>query len=112
MHGLAGQDPAHVRPPLAIDGRMRITFLIGELMMNAMRRHPEYRSAFQRQSRASGQEILDPLRRLVAAMCKQSVVAHADAEAARNPPEKHRYEESFPTEEEECGDRPHMKKGH
>jgi hypothetical protein len=48
MHRLPGKNPAHVRPPFAIDGRMGITFLIGKLMMNAMRSYPENRSAFER----------------------------------------------------------------
>ena len=91
---------------------MRIAFLIGELMMNAVRSHPEDRPAFERQSRASGQEILDPLRSLVAAMREQPVVSHADAQASRNPPQKQSHEKRFPGEEKECGNRPHMKQGH
>src|SRR5208282_360274 len=111
-HGLSGQNPAHVRPPLAIDGRMRIAFLIGKLMMNAMRRHPEDRSAFESEGRTRGEEVFDPLRSLIAAMREQPVVGHADAQAPRNPPQEHRYKESFPGEEEECGNRPDVKQGH
>src|ERR1700733_6106400 len=112
MHGFASQNPAHVRPPLAVDGRMRVAFLIGILMMNAMRGHPEDWSAFKRQSCAGGEEILDPLRGPVAAMRQQAMVGHADAQASRNPPKKHGHEQSFPGEEEERDNCPDVKQGH
>src|SRR5205085_9326037 len=38
MHGAAGQDPSHVRPPFAVAGRVRIAMLVGVLVMNAMGR--------------------------------------------------------------------------
>src|ERR1700751_2457319 len=43
VHRLAHENPTHVRPPLAIDGRVRIAFLIEKLMMDAVRRDPENR---------------------------------------------------------------------
>src|SRR5271155_2833945 len=89
MHRLAHQNPAHVRPPLAVDWRMRIAFVIRKLMMNAVRRHPEYRPAFKRQRRAPGQKIFHPLRSLVSAMRQQPVIAHPDPEAARYPPQEY-----------------------
>src|SRR5579863_501589 len=92
MHGLPGQNPAHVRPPLAVDGRMRIAFVVGILMMNAMRGYPENRSAFKSQSCARSEDIFHPLRSSVTAMGEQPMVAHTDAQASRNPPQKHRYE--------------------
>ena len=36
MHGLAHQDPAHVRPPLTVKRSVRIAFLIRMLMMNSV----------------------------------------------------------------------------
>src|ERR1700683_2368900 len=60
MHGLAHQDPAHVSPPLAIDRGMRVAFVIRILVMNAMRGHPENRSAFKGERGANCEEILDP----------------------------------------------------
>src|SRR5579871_1171246 len=101
VHRLAHQNPSHVRPPLAVDRRVRVAILVGILMMNAVGRHPENRPALERQRGADSQEILDPLRSLVAAVREQAVVAHPDAEASRHPPEKHGYEESFPGEEKE-----------
>ena len=61
VHRFAGQDPAHVCPPLAVAGRMGIAFLIGVLMMDAMRGHPENRPTFKRQRGASGQRNTQPL---------------------------------------------------
>ena len=61
MQPLAGQDPAHVRPPGALARRVRIAFPVGLLMMDAMGRDPEDRPALERQRAAEGQEILDPL---------------------------------------------------
>ena len=91
---------------------MRIAFLIGELMMDAVRRHPENRPAFERERRANGQEILHPLRRLISAMREQPVITHADAQAARNPPQEHRDEQSLPGEKEERRYRAHVKRSH
>src|SRR5580704_2253631 len=82
MHGLAGQNPAHVRPPLALDGRVRIAFLIGILMMNAMCCHPEDWSAFESQGGACSEEIFHPLRSSVTAMGEQPMVAHTNAQAS------------------------------
>src|SRR5258708_36875693 len=99
MHGATGQDPSHVRPPLAVAGGVRIAVLVGKLMMNAMRGHPENRSALEGESGAPGQKIFHPLRRLVSAMRQQTVIAHANAEASGNPPQEHGDEERLPGKE-------------
>ena len=88
MHRFAHQDPAHVRPPFAVDWRVRIAFAIGELMMNPVRRYPENRAAFERQSRANRQKVLHPFRSLVSAVRQQPVITHANAEAPGNPPQE------------------------
>src|SRR5271165_48964 len=80
VHGDAAHDPAHVSPPSAFGRRVRVTLVIGKLVMNAVRGHPEDRAALERQGRADGHEIFDPLGCLVAAMSQQAVVAHSDAE--------------------------------
>jgi len=100
VHRLAHENPAHVRPPFSIDGRMRIAILVRILMMNAMRGHPENRPALKSKRGADGQEILDPLRRLIAAVREQAMIAHADAQAARNPPQEHGDKQRLPCEEE------------
>src|SRR5258708_26059063 len=103
VHRLAHQNPAHVRPPFAVDGRMRIAIFTRILMMNAVGSHPENGSALERQRSADRQEILDPLRSLVAAVCEQAMIAHADAQAARHPPQEHGDEQRLPCEEEKSG---------
>ena len=45
-------------------------------------------------------------------MSEQAVVTHADAQAARNPPEKQGDEEGFPGEEEESGNGAEMEQSH
>ena len=67
--------------------------------MDAVRSHPENRTAFESQRGADGQEIFNPLRSFVAAMREQAMVAHADAPAAGHPPQQQRYEQRFPCEE-------------
>ena len=88
VHGFARQNPAHVRPPGAVHGRMRIAFLIGKLMVNAVRGHPENRAAFESERRENGQDIFQPFGNFVSAMREQAVIAHADAQAGGDPPEK------------------------
>jgi hypothetical protein len=61
MHGFTSEDPAHVRPPFSVARGVRITLLVCELMMNAVRSHPENGSAFKTQRAAEGKKILDPL---------------------------------------------------
>jgi hypothetical protein len=43
---------------------------------------------------------------------EQSVIAHPDAQAACNPPQENRDQQSFPREKEECGHRAHVKHCH
>src|SRR5437879_4023803 len=100
MHGLPGQNPSHVRPPFAIDGRVGIALFVRMLMMNAVCGHPENWSAFQRQSCAHGQTIFHPLGRSVSAMGEQAVIAHTDAQTSRNPPKEHGNEQRLPGEKE------------
>src|ERR1700738_5015450 len=76
MHGLAGQDPAHVGPETAVMGRMRVSLSIRVPWMETMRGHPEYRAAFQGQRPANRQAIFDPLGGFVPPMRQQAVVSH------------------------------------
>src|SRR5262245_3631879 len=96
-----GDDPAHVRPEAAVAGRMRVTFHVSILVVDAVRRDPEKRSAFQRQCGADRQKIFNPLVRLESAVREQSVITHADAQAAGNPPQQEGYEECLPGKHEE-----------
>ena len=112
VHRLAREDPAHVRPPFAIDRRMGVALLVRKLMMNAVRRYPENRAALERQRGTPGEEIFHPLRRLISAMRQQPVIAHADAKAAGNPPKKNGYEERLPGKEKERRNGARMKQDH
>src|SRR6266700_3066239 len=100
----AGHDPAHVGPDAAVAGRMRVAFDVSILVMDAMRRYPEKRSAFQCQSGADGEEIFHPLRRLVTAVREQPVISHADTKASGNPPQYNSDRQRFPGEHEERND--------
>ena len=88
MHGFAAHDPAHVRPEAAVARAVRIAGLVGELMMHAVRGHPEDRPALERQRGAGGEEILKPLGALETAMRQQAVIAESDAETAGYPVKK------------------------
>src|SRR6266446_2204024 len=99
MHGSAGQDPSHVRPPFAVAGGMRVTVFVRKLVMNAMGRDPENRPTLERQRRAPGEEVFDPFWSLVSPMGQQPVIAHADAKAPGNPPQEHGNEECLPRKE-------------
>src|SRR5581483_5391083 len=104
MKALAHQDPSHVRPPLAVERRVWVAVFVRKLVMNAMSCNPENRPAFESESPANGQEIFHPLRSLVSAMSEQPVIAHANAEASRYPPEKKRDKQCFPGEEKQGDD--------
>ena len=107
MKALAHQDPSHVGPPLAVEGSVGVTFFIGKLMMYAVRGDPENRSTFEGKGCADGQEIFHPFWSFVSAMSEQAMVAHADAEAARNPPQEAGNEKCLPGKEEQrcnCAD--------
>src|SRR4029077_9089755 len=51
VHGLAHQNPAHMRPPLSISWGMRVAFLVRMLVVNSMCGHPENGAAFESKSR-------------------------------------------------------------
>ena len=93
-------------------GGMRVTLVIGKLVMNAVGGHPEDRSAFQGECAADGQEILQPLGRAVAAMREQAMIAHADTHVDGEYPERDETEESLPGKHEEGGHGEDMKGHH
>src|SRR5437763_16968798 len=101
-----------MRPPLAIYRRMRIARLVRILMVDAMRCHPKNRSTLKRQSCACGQDVFHPLGSFVAAMSKQPMIAHANAETSGHPPQKDRNQECFPGKEKQRRNRPEVKGNH
>jgi len=66
VHRLASYDPAHVCPQTAIARRVRIAFLVGILVMDAVCRNPGDGAALKSKRAAEGQEVLDPFWTLVA----------------------------------------------
>ena len=50
---LAEKNPARVRPPSALARRVRIAFLVAQLVMYAVRGNPEDRPALERQRGAN-----------------------------------------------------------
>src|SRR6266576_1742245 len=85
MHCLARQNPTHVRPQPPFARRVRITFPVGILVMDTMRRHPGDRPSLEGQGSAHSQEVFHPFRRLVASMREQPVIAHAYPKTSGNP---------------------------
>ena len=83
--GIANQDPTRMRPPLAIARRVRIAFLVRELVMLAMRGYPQQRPAFQSRHAADRQKVLKPLGSREGAMGEQPVKTDAESQARRHP---------------------------
>lgn len=100
----AKKDPTRMGPPLAIARRVRIAFLVGELMMLTMDGHPQERAAFQSRDAANREEVLKPFGCRVRAMGEQSVITNPESQAPCYPIQKERDEQRMPSEEEECHD--------
>ena len=81
-------------------------------MVDAVRGHPEDRPAFERERAAEGEEVFDPLVRLVAAVGQQPVIRHADAEASRDNVEHEGDGDGAVVDEEQGGDGADVKRGH
>ncbi len=56
----AGEDPAGVCPPGAVVRGVRVAFLVGVLMVDAMGGYPEDGSALEGEAAAGGDEVLEP----------------------------------------------------
>ncbi len=82
LHRVAPHQPTGMRPPPAVARRVRVTGLVGIVVMEAMRRDPKERTALQGESAADGEEVFEPPRRFVTAMGEEPVIAHTDAPAA------------------------------
>jgi len=82
-----------------------------KLMMDAVRGHPENRTAFERQRGAPGEKYSIHLGVFVAAVSQQAVIAHADAEASRNPPQEDGDEKCAPGEVKQRRDCAHVETG-
>jgi hypothetical protein len=104
VEGSAGEDPAGVGPPGAVLRSVRVAFLVGVLMMDAVGGNPEDWTAFEGKAAAHSDEVLDPPGGLIAAVGKQAMVGHADADVDGEEISDDEGGEIFPGEEEEGGD--------
>src|ERR1051326_4482025 len=107
--GFAEQNPAHVRPPRAVAGGMRIAGQVRMLMVQAVHCYPKDRSTFERQGAAKSEEVLDQDRHLVRTMRVQAVIANADSQPGGHTIRDDGRCEDSPTEHEQRGERSDMK---
>src|SRR5262245_7406230 len=112
MQTLAGQDPAGMGPPGALARRMRIAFVIGMLVMDAMRGYPENGPPFERERATPRQDVLDPFVRLISTVGKQPVITHTDAQHASDDVKNQRREDGASIDEEKCGESADVKARH
>ena len=112
VEGAAGDDPAGVGPPGAVLRGVRVAFVVGVLMMDAVGGDPEDGSAFKRHGAAGGDEVLQPLGNAIAAMGEQAVVGHADADVDGEEIHDAEDGEVLPGEEEERGDGADVEEAH
>ena len=108
----AGENPAGVSPPGAIVRSVWVAVVVRVLMMHAMGRDPEDRAAFKGHRAAGRHEVLDPLGGFVAAMCKQAMIGHADADVDGEEVHDDGDGEVLPGEEEERGDGADVEEAH
>src|SRR6185312_3929623 len=80
---------------------MRITLFIRVLMMNAVSRYPENRSALKRQGRTHRQKIFHPFRSLVPPVREQTMIAHSNTQTSGDPPQESCNEQCFPAKEKQ-----------
>src|SRR5271156_128635 len=79
------QDPTRMRPPLAIARGVRITFLVGVLVMFTMNGHPQQRAALDRRHAANRKKVFKPLGCREGAMGEQPVITDAESQAPGHP---------------------------
>src|SRR3954466_7773655 len=105
------EDPAGMRPPLALTRRMWITLVIAELVMHAMSSYPENRAAFKSHSGEDAHDVLDPLWGVITTVGQQAVITHADTYIDGKNVQNCHHGQPLPGEEEECRHCPDVKKG-
>src|SRR5678816_3625202 len=93
----SAENPAHMRPPLTLARSVRIfAHHLGMLVVNSVGYDPIDCSAFKREHPADGQEIFEPLRRFVAAMRQQAMVAHTHSDPTGYPSKTQSYRQCRP----------------
>ena len=112
MKSAAGENPAGVGPPGAVVRSVRVAFVVGVLMMDAVGSYPEDRAAFKGEAAAGADEVLDPLGSLVAAVREQAMIGDADADVDGEEIGDEEGGEVLPGEEEERGDSSDVEEAH
>ena len=107
-----GENPAGVGPPRAVVRSVRVAFVVGVLMMDAVGGDPEDGSALECEGAAHGDEVLDPFAGLVAAVREQAMIGHADADVDGEEVGDDEGGEVLPGEEEERGDSSNVEGAH
>ena len=110
MDRIPGDDPSHVRPETAVSRRVRVTFLVGILVVKPVRGDPPDGPTLQSERGANREEILNQLWSLIAAVSEQAVIADPYTKAFRYPPEHKADGHRLPTEHEEGRNGAHVKK--
>jgi hypothetical protein len=78
-------------------------------VVDTVRRNPAERARLECQRAENAQCVFKPLRHLESAVRQQSVIAKADAEAARHPPKNGSGKKICPAKRKKCGDRQNVK---
>src|SRR5690606_11196915 len=92
----------------AVPRRMRIFVVIAVSVMLAVRRHPLQRGPFAGKLPDGGQKPADGLVSREAAVREQTMVAEANADAAREPRHEHEQTERLPREIKRRGTGPEV----
>ena len=108
----AGEDPAGVSPPGAVVRGVRVAFVVGVLMMDAVGGYPEDGSAFKGEVPQTVTKYSSHLGYAVAAVREQAVVGHADADVDGEEVHDEEDGEVLPGEEEERGDGSDVEEAH
>ena len=99
-------------PETTFARRMWVAFLVCVLVMLTMYCDPKNRAPFQSQRAANGQKIFHPLGGLVTSMREQPMVSDTYSKASGDPPQNHRKQKCFPTEEEQRGHCAYVERNH
>src|SRR5262249_18020145 len=83
---------------------MRISWAVGELVMQAMDGNPIDGSSLESQRATNGHDVFEPLWRDVAAMSEEAVIAHANPHVLTQHPEHRSDGECRPAKEKQGGD--------
>ena len=100
MLSFSKENPTHMRPPRALMRGVRITGLIGVLVMDSMCRNPDDRASFKCQGHTDGKEILQTKWNLVRSVRVQAMVTNTDTQTRSHPDKESRDRDPMPVKHE------------